>query len=420
LCTCISPTLESPPAAIARDVDAVRTQIALALTAEQRGDIERSLDLARDAQVAAGRLEYLPVRAEALVQLACAVDGQQTARARAEAEALHFEALGIARVVGHDRLILAIWRRLVRLAIRMEPGTRLARDRMRNLEDAVHRLGNCACGRARLHHLRGEIHYRDGHYADAADENRRAIEAIAGAPDEQVDRSGYHHALAKCLEPLGHVEQAIQLYEQAKQIAPDPAGEGGPSLQDQVELHMNLGLARKRTGDLDGALAELEAAQEKLPPACRGASLNAGVLATFRSDVSYQAGNAAEALLYGREALKIYLGVGAPKHRLAEAYTNIGNAELKRKNAGAALAAYRAALELREPHLDNSHYQVGVNHGSIAEALMALSEHADAAVHLDEAERILARISASNREVQDWIRSLRRRLSSKATSHAAG
>jgi hypothetical protein len=62
---------------------------------------------------------------------------------------------------------------------------------------------------------------------------------------------------------------------------------------------------------------------------------------------------------------------------------------------------------------------VGVNHGSLAEILLALSQHDSAAAHLDEAERILTRISASNGEVQDWIQSLRLRLNPTATQHDA-
>jgi tetratricopeptide (TPR) repeat protein len=419
LCKCIPPNLEPPPTTIAHDVQVARAQIAEALAAERQGDIEKSLDLAREARAAADRLEYRPVQAEALVQIACALDGQQTAKARNEAEVLYFVALEVARAAGHDQLVAVIWRRLVLLAIRMDPGTRLARDRMKNLEEAVDRIGNCACRRARLHHLRGEIHYRDGHYADAADENARAIEAIAGTSDDQVDRSGYYHALAKCLDSQGHVDQALRLYEQAKQMACGAANGVGPSLHDLAELHMNHGLALKRKGDLKGARSQLQAAQAKLPAACHNASLNAGVLRTFLSDVAYQEDDAAEALEHGREALEIYKQVGAPKHRLAEALTNIGNAELKRKNARAALAAYEAALDLRRPHLDNYHYQVGVNHGSIAETLMALSQHEAAADHLDEAERILLRVSPDNREVQDWLQSLRLRLSSTARQHDA-
>lgn len=419
MCTCIPPSLEPPPATIAHGVETVRAQIDQALAAERRGDAEEAIDLARGARAAADHLGYAPVRAEALVQIARALDGQQTATARGEAEALYFDALEIARAVGHDPLVAVIWRRLVVLAIRMDPGTRLARDRMKNLEEAVARLGACACARAMLHHLRGEIHYRDGHYADAADESKRAIEESAGAPDQQAARIGYHQALAKSLEPQGHIDQAIGLYEQARQMIRGAAEGAGISLLDRVELHMNHGLALKRSGDLEGARAELKAAQAKLPRARAGASLTAGVLATFLSDLDYQAGNAAEALMHGREALEIYVHIGAPKHRLAEAYTNIGNAELKRKNAREALVAYQTALALRRPHLDNAHFQVGVNHGSLAETLIALAQHDAAAPHLDEAERILTRVAACPGEVGDWLQSLRLRLNATATQHDA-
>lgn len=410
MCTCITPGLEPPPATIARDVEAVRTQIHQALAAERRGETTLSLQVAGEARAAAERLSYLPVHAEALVQVARALDGKQTAEARSQAEALYFQALEIASAEHHHQLVAVIWRRLVLLAIRMDPETQQARERLKNLEDAVDQIGNCPCGQAKLHHLRGEILYRDGNYAAAVDEKQRAIDAIAAASGEQSDLSCYYHALAKSLEALGQIDRAISLYEQAREIASTATDDGGPSLPDLVELHMNYSLALKRKGNLQGARSELEAAQAKLRLARGDASLNAGVLETFLSDIAYQAGEAVKALDHGRKGLEIYQKVGAPKHRLAEAYTNIANAELKRRNFPKALVAYEAALALRLQHLGNDHYQVGVNHGSLAEALIALSRRDQATTHLREAERIFACASPGNQEIQDWIRSVREQL----------
>ena len=409
MCTCITPALDPPPAAIADDVETIRAQINHALTTERQGDTERSFQIADQARAAAARLSYRPLHAEALVQVARALDGRQTADARTAAEALYFEALGIAEAVHHDQLAAVIWRRLVLLAIRMEAGTGQARERLSHLEEAVSQIGNCACGQAKLHHLRGEIHDRDGDHATAAAEKQRAIDAITSASGDHAELGSYYHALAKSLEQQGQLGQALGLYARAQQIAGQP-GEIGASLPDRVELHMNHALALKRSGNLAGARAELEAAQAQLPAACRGASLNAGVLETFLSDVAYQAGDAAEALMHGRRARDIYRQIGAPDHRLAEAHTNIANAELKRRNFQDAVDAYQDALELRLQHLGEHHYQVGVNHGSLAEALVALARRDEATLHLEKAERILASVSPENREIQDWIQSIRGQL----------
>src|SRR5262249_2087821 len=142
------------------------------------------LAIAREASAAAGRIDYPPVHAEALVQTARALDAKQTAEARAEAERLYFEALDIAEAERHDELAGMTWTRLVLLA--KDSDTERAHAWWRRYEAAVRRLGDNAFEQAKLHHALGEIHYREGEYRKAADEHQLAITAISRASAHKV------------------------------------------------------------------------------------------------------------------------------------------------------------------------------------------------------------------------------------------
>jgi tetratricopeptide (TPR) repeat protein len=401
------PGLEPPPAAIACDVEAIRDQLSRALTLEREGHTEESLVIAREARRAAERLKYRPVYAEALAQMARALDGRQAADARREAQGLYFEALDIAEAERHDQLAAMIWTRLVLLALQMDSGTQRAHAWWRRSAAAVGRLGNSACEQAMLHHMLGEIYYRDGKYAEAEREENEAINTLdmsSDTPEHQLELTRYYDALAKSLERQGRVDESIGLHERAVRTARGVLGAAHP---DVIKLRMNYGLALKKQGKFGRARSELEAALASMPPEHRISYLDAGLIHGYLSELSYEQGELDDAVAHAHESLQIFENAGAPDHRRAEVHTNIANAELKCKNFARALAMYQDALALRRPHLGRDHYQVGVNEGSIAEALVGLARYDDALVHVREAERIFAHGSARNREIRAWILTVR-------------
>ena len=137
--------------------------------------------------------------------------------------------------------------------------------------------------------------------------------------------------------------------------------------------------------------------------ATRGTELlDGGVIQGHLSELSYAEGKLDDAIKYGKESLRIYTLVQAPNHRIAEAYTNLGNAEIKGKKFRKALNYYQCALKLRDK-LSAGHYQLAVNEGSIAEALVGMRHYDEAMVHVREAERLLGHSSAQNREAHAWI-----------------
>jgi tetratricopeptide (TPR) repeat protein len=238
-------------------------------------------------------------------------------------------------------------------------------------------------------------------------EENRAIATIAGAPEQQLELSRYYDALAKSLERAGNgagnVRDALDLHERALGIASKALGAAHP---DVVKLRMNYGIALKKQGRFAQARAELEAALDSIPATQRASYLDAGIIHGYLSEVSYEEGKLDSAAAHGRESVAIFERGGAPDRRRAEAYADLANTELKRKRFAEALALYERALGLRKD-LAGDHYQLGVNQGSLAEALVGLSRYDEAMVHLREAERIFARGSAQDRATQAWILTVR-------------
>jgi tetratricopeptide (TPR) repeat protein len=396
-----------PPAEIAEAVELVLDQVSKARELERSGHAEDSLVLARQASVAAGQLAYAPLQAEAFVQVARALDGRQDAEARREAEALYFVALDIAEADHRDALAAMIWIRLVQLAIHQDPDTRQAYAWWRRASAAVRRIGNPACERAKIHYLRCEIDYRNGAFGDAEREASEAIRALSA--HEPTDQRQYCHELAryrgayaKSLEPQNRLREALEHHLDALGLARQALD---PSHPDVIKLQMNYGLALKNDGKLQDARRELETASTSMRPERCAARVDAGILQTYLSDVNYETNELDEAVKCGRRGLELHESAGAPAHRRAEACTSIANAELKRRNFKAALEGYQQALSLRATSCGSEGYQVGVNQGSIAEALCGLARYGEAIDRLADAERILA--GGHDLQVKAWILTVR-------------
>jgi len=356
--------------------------------------------MARDAGRTADRLQYPAVHAEALVQIARALDGSQTADRRRDAEKLYFQALDIAEAARHDQLAATIWSKLVVLASQMESGTQQALERWRRADSAVRRVGNPTYDRANVYHLRGEIYYREGKYAEAEREENAAIDAISAAPEKAIESSRYRDALAKALERQGRLDEAVRLHERALSAARDALG---PAHPDVIKQQMNYALALEKQRQYGRARSELEAALANMAERNRNASLDAGIMHTYLSDVSYGEGKLDDAAAHSREALQIFERCGAPDNRRVEAYIALSNVEMKRKNFAEALVGYEAALAIRHRSLAPDHFQIGVNEGSIAEALVELQRYDDAAPHVHAALRILDHGSQSDAATLAWV-----------------
>ena len=255
------------------------------------------------------------------------------------------------------------------------------------------------------HYIRGAKHYAEGKYEDAASEYRQAVDA-ADVQDPELHI--YLGALTRLLEWQGKFQDSANAHDDVRGRASAlPA-----SHPIVIRIQMNHGRALMKAGKLSKAAAALGAAQRGIEAAGAAPSLEAGILETLLSDLAYLQPDAPIALEHGQAALDIYRKVRAPEYRFAEAYTSIANAEFKagrsappdsaHEHYARALDAYEMALALRRS-IGGNHYQVGVNQGSVAEVLLAMSRRDEAKQYATKAMAII-RSSAPNDQVSlEWI-----------------
>src|SRR5690606_22998315 len=242
-----------------------------------------------------------------------------------------------------------IWHLLVRLAV--DGGKDQALAWWRRNEASVRRLGGDAYEQAKLHHIRGEIHYREGKYAQAADEQRRAIAAIERAPAHRLELSRYYDALARSLAPQDELDEAIRLHGQARAVAEEALGAGHPIV---VTLQANHGLTLVQRGQLDRAGEVLEGALASMSARDRGSHRQAAKIHSFLSSRYYLAGQLDRAAEHGRASLEVHQRAGSADPDVAEVLMKLADLEFKRRAFDAALALYERARALRR-HLEG-HY----------------------------------------------------------------
>jgi serine/threonine protein kinase/tetratricopeptide (TPR) repeat protein len=397
--------LAPPSLAVATKVVALRDQLARARTLELLGRYEESLVLARDASVLAKGLNYPPVYAEALAQTARALDGRGTADAGSEAKRLYSDAVDIAEAERHDQLAVEIWNKLAMLAVHLDSDMEQAHAWWRRNAAAVRRVGDDAYEQAKLHHTLGEIYFHESKYALEADEERRAIDAISHAPTHQLELSRYDDGLAKALDHLDDLDEALGLHERALAIATKALGAGHLNV---IKLKINYGKALEKRGQQGRARLVLEDALNSMTARDRDSHPDAARIYTYLSDVEYREGHLDRAAEHARASLAIYQRTLSPDHvSLAEPYMSLANTEFKRRNFHEALAMYEDALALRRRYLVDDHYDTGVNEGNIAETLAELERYDDAMTHLVAAERIFQHSSPHERGIQAWMLTVR-------------
>jgi len=323
-----------------------------------------------------------------------------TAEARAEAERLNLAALDIAEAERHDQLVVEIWNQLVTLAVTMDSSTAQAHAWWHRNAAAVHRLGDNAYEQARLHHALGDIDYRESKYAQAADEQRRAIAELERAPGHRVELSLYYSARASALEGLDDLDGGMRLHERALAIATEALGADHLKL---ISMQADHGKLLEQRRQFDRARSVLEHALENMPARYRDTHVLAATIHDYLSDVAYDQGQLDRAAVHGRASLAIYQGTQSPDHmRFTLAYTRLANVEFKRRNFAGAIVQYERALVLQRRHLGDVEV-TGISEGSIAEALVELELYNDAMPRLKEAERIFDLGPGRRRATQAWI-----------------
>jgi tetratricopeptide (TPR) repeat protein len=404
-----------PPAAVANQVAKVRDRLAHARTLELLGRYEESLAVARDANASAERLGYAPLHAEALVQVARALDARSTTDTRNEAQKLYFDGLTIAEAERHDQLTLEIWIQLVTLAVRMDSSMAQAHDWWGQAYAWSRRVAATSQGerddlttQAELHYLLGEVHFRESEYDKAAEQERQAIAVLPRVSPQSLALSRYSAALAKSLDRMGSSDEALRLHERALAIATGILGTAHPQAR---LLQINYGRSLKNRGRHREARAVLEQALASVAPQYRDSHPDAARIHGFLSELGLGEGHLDDAAEHARTSLEIYQRTLSDNHpSIAESYVNLANVEFMRRQFSDALVLYEHALEIRTRQLGHTHFQVGLAEGSVAETLLALERYDEAMTHLSEAERIFQGNSGHDNAVQAWLLTVRGEL----------
>jgi tetratricopeptide (TPR) repeat protein/predicted Ser/Thr protein kinase len=380
----------APPAEpeIAVAVAAVRERLAGVHVQDRLGQYRAAEDAARVELDRARNLGYRPLVAEALLAVGRATARRADAEHVAAATAQLLDALDIAEATRQDGLAAEIWLDLVHVARRNHDTTAQAHAWSRRARAAVERAGNAPRQRGAIEQEIGELHYRDGRYADAERQQRAALDLFASGADLGVARARAQHALANTLHAAGQHEQADALYRQARSALQAALGAGHPH---EARLLADHALALQEIGRLDEAHALLEAALGVWMAAYDENHLEVGRIQLALANVAQQRGHLAPALAHVRESLRIYeRALGAGHAMLAEPYVVLGVIEFRRERYDDSRAAYQAALDVQIRNLGSDAPMVGVTRLNLAETWGRLGRHEDALAELDRAERTLA------------------------------
>jgi tetratricopeptide (TPR) repeat protein len=352
--------------------DALRADIARAGAHAETGRGPQAIELARAAVVGADALGYAPVRAEAGLALAIALNRSGAA---VEAETALHGAIEAAAHGKHDAIAAAAWVRLVHVVGHAQRRHDDATAFLRAARAAVARAGDDASDRVRLGNAEGSLLAGAGDHAGAVAQLERTL-AIAeaelgeGAPLLAMTLSNLGAALLQ----RGEAARARSQLERAVALREDLLGPDHPDLADALD---NLGLVYASLGDIDRALAN-HARTLAIRSTWYGERHRS--VASSHESMGYAhlvAGHFAEAAAAYREALAIREPVDPKSRFVAIDLGNLGGALEGQGEWVEAADSYRRAIEVWDG-------MVGPEHGAV---VAALAGHARAELQRGELSR---------------------------------
>lgn len=355
----------------------LRVRLARARKLADAGKYGAALEVAREAEGEAGRVDYLPVRAEAQAAV-----GELEAQCgdAAAAEVALWEAVLLADESGHDgvraRAACALVSIVGDVRARPEEGKRWARMAR---AVAVRRGGDDRLiGQVRLALAR--VLLRNGEYPAGREQARGAAEALAAAlGDEHPQVAEARATLGDALRELGEWDAAAIELERALAIRTRALGPEHP--------HLARSLAA--LGELEAIRGRYEQALELHQRACAVAEAalkpdhgaHAGYLEHLGEACSLL-GRHREAIAPLERALALRESAfGATHPDTAYALQHLGRAMRALGRYGEARRYYERALAVREQALGSDHPEVAACHNNLGMVLMSLDEHAAARDH---------------------------------------
>jgi serine/threonine protein kinase len=380
--------LEPPPSELASAVASARAHLAEARTLHLLGRFRDALQIAEMQLRNADVLSYVPVRAEVLHQIGVAMAMHGTSEDIGRAEAILFEALDVAEGARHDELVVEIWHDLVELAGSHHSSMKQGHAWSQREQAAVRRMNDRPVDRARAFHALGVLYLRDANYAEAAAQQRRAVEILEGASHRPELLASYYHDLANAEYWRGDYDTARTLFERALVMSSEQLGAEHPRV---VRLKRDFAELLTEIDDLERARNLLESALTTWTQTQGTEDLVAGRLHLSLAVLETNAGAFERAREHIRACSDTYERVLAPEHRYhAEPYMIQGVLALRQGNAHDARHAFEQALVLRRRHLADTHVLVGWTRIRLAESLSDLGSHEEALTHCEGVQQAVA------------------------------
>jgi serine/threonine protein kinase len=408
-----------PPPEIEPEVAAIRDLIAAADAQYGVGHYAAGHEIAAEADRRASAIDYRPLRARSMLELA-----EQTATlGEADAAEHQFaDTFWEALATGQDRIA---FNAAVRLAGHV--GEILARPDdavlwLRTAEALLDRNGGPLDLAAMLEFARGQVAEQKGALADAVEHYRRSLDLESDAVQQRVARMSH---LGNVEMALGHLDEAQALFERLLALRRENYGHEHPSTAVGLA---DLGNVATLRGDLEAAerhhRASLAVMRRVLPPRHDNLAYPLSSL----GDIALHRGELAAALDAFEEARAIWEETLGPQHPrvaamleriaatelprgdlgLAEQHAGralailsavqgtevqgvvlsrltLSQIELARGNAGAARDHTDAALPLAESAFGKQHLYTGAVRAQRALALARLGDLSNAAREADEA-----------------------------------
>jgi tetratricopeptide (TPR) repeat protein/predicted Ser/Thr protein kinase len=290
-----------PPrnAEVAAQVDALRSQLALAAEKEEIGQYEAGLALAQDVARAARRLDYPPLMAEVWLRVGSL---QAELGAHAEAEAILRDAFFEARRSDHREVAGEAAARLVFVLGERMSRFEDARTWALHAEIEIEAAGSLELRALLLNNL-GQSYLRQQRHAEAAEHLTRAVDLATRAlgPDHP-DVGRWINNLGLVAKEQGHYEQAEAHHRRALAILEPALGSEHPHV---ASMTYNLGQALHARGDREQAASHYRDALVKMERSLgSGHVLMAWPLSSLAA-LHLESGQTASALPLAERALRV-------------------------------------------------------------------------------------------------------------------
>jgi tetratricopeptide (TPR) repeat protein/predicted Ser/Thr protein kinase len=338
------PPPEDPEAA-AR-VAAIQRDLDQALTLDRLGDIDGSLQLARDADQRAVEVGYRPIQARTALFIGVS---RRTRGALDEASTRVQDALWLAEAGADDELVALASAELVSTFALLGLADDV-RTQARRTQAAIERVGRRTRADLVLSDGQGILAQLEGRLQDAREHYAQALahaEQLPGLPPSTVGTE--LDKLASIHVALGERERADALLERAMALKEASLGRLHPSV---LATRFHIASAAVEHGRLDEAVRDLEAVLEDAERSMGEGSTLVGVIHGNLAVAHTKAGREAEAIEHGERCVTVLRGslgddspqLLAPMMNLAETHALHGRPDRARALLEQALTLGRATI----------------------------------------------------------------------------